>query len=153
MSKLPNIDRIREHQANERTFLAWLRTSIALIGFGFAIARFSLFLRQFQASVTATQETPQNHFSSQSLGFSLVVIGITTLALGAWRYNRVFLQIEREEYQTNRLIVWFIAWIVMILGVLSIPLVLWPNQVQNPPSSTPNQRQSQKPLVQRKTKQ
>jgi uncharacterized membrane protein YidH (DUF202 family) len=38
---MPNIDRQREHQANERTFLAWLRTSIALIGFGFAIARFT----------------------------------------------------------------------------------------------------------------
>jgi len=37
---MSNIDRQREHQANERTFLAWLRTSIALIGFGFAIARF-----------------------------------------------------------------------------------------------------------------
>jgi hypothetical protein len=43
---MSNIDRQREHQANERTFLAWLRTSIALIGFGFAIARFGLFLRQ-----------------------------------------------------------------------------------------------------------
>ena len=48
----PVIDRQREHQANERTFLAWLRTSIALIGFGIAIARFGLFLRQLQVAVT-----------------------------------------------------------------------------------------------------
>ncbi|HEY9750992.1 MAG TPA: DUF202 domain-containing protein, partial [Allocoleopsis sp.] len=39
MPQKPEVDRQREHQANERTFLAWLRTSIALIGFGFAIAR------------------------------------------------------------------------------------------------------------------
>jgi|GEM_PF-5432662 len=45
-------DRQREHQANERTFLAWLRTSIALIGFGFAIARFGLFLRQLRVALT-----------------------------------------------------------------------------------------------------
>ena len=42
------VDRQREHQANERTFLAWVRTSIALIGFGFAIARFGIFLRQLE---------------------------------------------------------------------------------------------------------
>lgn len=150
MSKLSKIDRIREHQANERTFLAWLRTSIALIGFGFAIARFSLFLRQFQASVTATQEPPQHHFSSQNLGIALVLIGIVTMALGAWRYNQVFLQIEREEYRTNRLIVWLMAGIVMILGILSIPLVLWPSQVQDSPTSTPGQRQSQKSFDQSK---
>ena len=46
------IDKQREHQANERTFLAWLRTSIALIGFGFAIARFGLFLRQLRVAAT-----------------------------------------------------------------------------------------------------
>ncbi len=44
-------DRQREHQANERTFLAWLRTAIALIGFGFAIARFGLFLSQINVAM------------------------------------------------------------------------------------------------------
>ncbi len=51
--------RKREHQANERTFLAWLRTSVALIGFGFAIARFGLFLRQLRVAITH-QEIPAN---------------------------------------------------------------------------------------------
>jgi putative membrane protein len=49
---MPPIDRQREHQANERTFLAWLRTSIALIGFGFAIARFGLFLQELQITIS-----------------------------------------------------------------------------------------------------
>jgi len=40
------IDRSREHLANERTFLAWIRTSIALMGFGFVIVKFTLFLKQ-----------------------------------------------------------------------------------------------------------
>ena len=39
-------ERFRDHAANERTMLAWLRTGIALMAFGFAIARFALFLRQ-----------------------------------------------------------------------------------------------------------
>jgi putative membrane protein len=50
----PNTDpnRQRDHQANERTFLAWLRTALALIGLGFAISRFGLFTRQMQYTLT-----------------------------------------------------------------------------------------------------
>ena len=136
MNRKPQIDRQREHQANERTFLAWLRTSIGLIGFGFAIARFGLFLRQLQSTVT--QNPPRYHslFSSENLGVSLVIIGIVTIALAVWRYNQVFWQIERGNYRPNRLVVWLLAAIVMILGALSIPLVIWRNpQVPIPPSS------------------
>lgn len=122
--RIPKIDRQREHQANERTFLAWLRTSIALIGFGFAIARFGLFLRQFQAAVTHQNTASPSLLSSQSVGISLVVVGIILIALAAWRYNQVFWQIERSDYQPNRLMIWITAGIVMVLGVLSLPFLL-----------------------------
>ncbi|WP_333463012.1 YidH family protein [Microcoleus sp. herbarium7] len=88
MNKSSKIDRQREHQANERTFLAWLRTSLALIGLGFAIARFSLFLRQFQATVTQQEVSSPPFFNSENLGLSLVVFGIAVIALAAWRYNQ-----------------------------------------------------------------
>lgn len=84
MNKIPKVDRQREHQANERTFLAWLRTSIAFIGFGFAIARFGLFLRQL--NFTVTQQEPPSHafFNSENLGIALVIFGIMTIAFAAW---------------------------------------------------------------------
>lgn len=145
MTRKPQIDRQREHQANERTFLAWLRTSIALIGFGFAIARFGLFLRQLQSAVTSQAVSTQLLFSSENLGVSLVIVGIVVIALAAWRYNQVFWQIEREDYQPNRLMVWLITGIVMLLGTLSIPLVVWRNRLPIPPSSAPSKQQSQKP--------
>lgn len=135
MNKKPQIDRQREHQANERTFLAWLRTSIALIGFGFAIARFGLFLRQLQNAVTQ-QETPNDSlFNSENLGVSLVVVGIVVIGLAALRYNQVFWQIERGDYRPNQLFVWLITGVVMILGMLSIPLVLMRNQLPTGASS------------------
>ena len=128
-------DRQREHQANERTFLAWLRTSIALIGFGFAIARFGLFLRQLRIALTH-QETPINPiFNSENLGISLVIFGIALIALAAWRYNQVLWQIERGDYRPSRLIIWVITGITMILGTLSIPLLLVQNQE---PTSSPS---------------
>jgi putative membrane protein len=131
MTKNSQVDRQREHQANERTFLAWLRTSIALIGFGFAIARFSLFLRQLHS--TLTQQEAQVHpiFNSENLGVCLVIFGIVVIALAAWHYNQVFWQIEHGNYRPNRRMVWIITAVVMILGTLSIPLVLWANKLPN----------------------
>jgi putative membrane protein len=123
MSRQP-IDLQREHQANERTFLAWLRTSIALISFGFAIARFGLFLRQLGVAITR-QASPTNPiFNSENLGISMVVFGIAVIALAGWRYSQVFWQIERGDYQPSRFTVLAMTGIVIILGILSIPLLL-----------------------------
>jgi putative membrane protein len=122
---MSKIDRQREHQANERTFLAWLRTSIALIGFGFALARFGLFLRQLETTVTK-QLTPAHSFiSSQSLGVGLVFVGIIIIIFSLWRYNQVFWQIERGDYRPSRLLVWVTAAIAILLGILSFPLLIW----------------------------
>ncbi len=132
--KEPKIDRQREHQANERTFLAWMRTSIALIGFGFAIARFSLFLRQLQVALHTSTVSPPARFSSEDLGVALVVVGIVTISLAAWRYNQVFWQIERGDYRPRRWYVWITTTIVMALGILSIPLVLLRNK-EIPPAN------------------
>ncbi|MBW4571258.1 MAG: DUF202 domain-containing protein [Tolypothrix carrinoi HA7290-LM1] len=141
MTKNSQVDRQREHQANERTFLAWLRTSIALIGFGFAIARFSLFLHQLHS--TLTQQQPQVHpiFNSENLGVSLVIVGIVVIALAAWHYNQVFWQIEQGNYRPNRIMVLIITTIMMIFGTLSIPLVLWANKLHSPTTNSTQRRQ------------
>ncbi|HEY9848871.1 MAG TPA: DUF202 domain-containing protein [Leptolyngbyaceae cyanobacterium] len=125
MDRRPIVDRQREHQANERTFLAWLRTSIALIGFGFAIARFGLFLRELESALRQQNTASPSFINSQNLGLSLVLAGILIIALSVWRYNQVFRQIETSNYQPNRLMVWLTAIVVAIVGILSIPFVLW----------------------------
>lgn len=132
MTKEPKIDRQREHQANERTFLAWLRTSIGLIGFGFAIARFGLFLRQLHLALTRQEYQADSLFNSENLGVSLVVFGITMVAFAAWRYNQVLWQIEQGNYRPSPLSIWIITAVVMILGTLSIPLILSRTKLPSP---------------------
>jgi putative membrane protein len=139
---MSKIDRQREHQANERTFLAWLRTSIALIGFGLTISRFGLFLHELQSHITNQSNLTHSFISSQSIGISLVIVGIIIIILAVWRYNQVFLQIEQANYQPNRLMVWITAAIVIILGLLSIPFLLW-RSPSVPNNSTNNNRTSQ----------
>ncbi|MGB3295813.1 MAG: DUF202 domain-containing protein [Phormidesmis sp.] len=124
MPPLSNIDRQREHQANERTFLAWLRTSIALIGFGFAIARFGIFLKQISFVAQQPIEATHPFLNSQVLGISLVLSGVVVIGLAAWRYGVTFQQIESNRYRPTRWMVWIMTGLVMLIGILSIPVLL-----------------------------
>ena len=113
--------------------------------FGFAIARFGIFLRQLNIAITQ-QEPPVNPLStSENLGLALVIFGILTVALAAWRYNQVFWQIERADYKPNRLMVWIMTGVVIILGLLSIPLLLRRDRVPSH-SPVPIQPQSRKQI-------
>ncbi|MGK7908982.1 MAG: YidH family protein [Synechococcus sp.] len=119
---MPEDDRQREHQANERTFLAWVRTSLSLIGIGLALARFSLFIRQISVQ-NANQ--PYSTDITAVLGAGMVSMGIAIIGLGLWEYNRAYRQIEADVYIPNRLMVWSVAIAVGLLGLLSLPLAIW----------------------------
>lgn len=76
----------RDHAANERTLLAWIRTGIAMMAFGFAIARFGLFLREI---ATAGPHQPVRGLGSLSFGVALVGLGLLTNAAATVRFGRV----------------------------------------------------------------
>jgi putative membrane protein len=80
--------RFGDHAANERTMLAWIRTGIALMAFGFAIARFGLFLREI---AQAGQVHPKAGASLGSawFGVALVVLGLMTNILATVRYAQL----------------------------------------------------------------
>lgn len=120
----PNPNRQRDHQANERTFLAWLRTAVALIAFGFAIARFGLFTRQLQSVLQTGAVVAHPILNSQTLGLVFVLFGIGLILIAAWRYNEVLQQIERGDFRPARWLVWLMTVVVVALGVLSIPLLV-----------------------------
>ena len=87
---------LRLHQANERTMLAWLRTGIALMAFGFAIARFGLFLRQI-ALAGALAPHATHSLGSAWLGAALVALGMVANVLATFRYASVRRAIERGD--------------------------------------------------------
>ncbi|HET6276195.1 MAG TPA: DUF202 domain-containing protein [Candidatus Cybelea sp.] len=71
--------------ANERTYLAYIRTALAFIAFGFVIARFSLFAREFSVLVHSGSPEPG---VSTAFGTAMAGFGIVVALLGAWRYAR-----------------------------------------------------------------
>ena len=87
---------LRLHQANERTMLAWIRTGIALMAFGFAIARFGLFLRELATAGAVTAKVGQG-LGTARLGTLLVVLGMVTNLVGTVRYGRVRRAILRGD--------------------------------------------------------
>lgn len=88
--------RAREHLANERTLLAWVRTSIALMGLGFVVARFGLFLREIAAQGGRTV-VPGSRYSGP-IGIVLVVAGVLTTIVSTVRFFRARAQIEAGRF-------------------------------------------------------
>lgn len=82
----PTTDQWRTYFAAERTLLAWVRTGLALMGFGFLVERFGLFLRQIAALRDAP--LPPGGSSSVWLGTTLVLMGTVVLLVAARRHMR-----------------------------------------------------------------
>jgi len=84
---------LRDSLAAERTFLAWIRTGLALMGFGFVVARFGLFLQQLQV----IQHTPSAPSYGLSLWFgtALIALGVVVNLLSAWHHLRLVRELER----------------------------------------------------------
>jgi putative membrane protein len=89
------IKNFSDHAANERTYLAYLRTGLALMGFGFVIERFDLFVRE--RSPGESVDGLVWLVSSEAAGFLLLFIGVFLLALSTRRYLRFRRQISSEE--------------------------------------------------------
>jgi putative membrane protein len=84
---------LRDSLAAERTFLAWIRTGLALMGFGFVVARFGLFLQQLQF----TQHSPSAASYGLSLWFgtALIGVGVVVFLLSAWHHLRLVRELNR----------------------------------------------------------
>jgi len=82
---------LRDSLAAERTFLAWIRTGLALMGFGFVVARFGLFLQQFELPATSS------YGLSLWFGTALIFVGVLVNIVSASSHIRLLRQLEQGK--------------------------------------------------------
>lgn len=127
-----------DYLAAERTFLAWIRTGLALMGFGFVVARFGLFLETLQTGRPNFQ--PQTYgLRTYGLSFwfgtGLIVLGVFVNILSAWSHVRLVNQLERGGPPAHRPSTLAIA-VAVILATLGLAMAIYLIWVRDP--SAPN---------------
>jgi putative membrane protein len=90
------INHYSDHAANERTFLAWVRTAIAVMAFGFLIERFDLFLR-FAARDIPNAVQPPHTGLANLIGILFVLIGLAMVIISTMRFFRTKREIDSPE--------------------------------------------------------
>jgi putative membrane protein len=85
----------RVYFAAERTLLAWIRTGTAMMGFGFVVARFGLFLRAFSQTNAATHH--ETGGVSMWSGTALILLGVIVLVFATREHIRNIGRIQRGE--------------------------------------------------------
>lgn len=108
-------DRASDHLANERTFLAWVRTGVAIVVFGFAIGRFAIAIRQLlqiQGRVSATAGL------TVWFGTVAIVAGVLLTVAGLVRYRRTRAQLESGGFQPAGFVVDLIGILTALFGLV-----------------------------------
>jgi putative membrane protein len=115
--------RASDYLANERTFLAWIRTSIAVISLGFVVSKFSVWLHELAARLTPQAATNEGG-ASLPIGLAMMALGAVLALLAAWRYHKVNLAIEKGDVQADRGLVILVTVMITALAVAMIIYML-----------------------------
>lgn len=124
-----NLRHANDHMANERTFLAWIRTSLGLMAFGFVVEKFSLFLRQVTAfldedlSKAISTPHPLQGYSA-FFGIILVALGALICFFSYIKYKKTERQINSEKYQPSTILDIMLTLIIISMGIFLVIYLL-----------------------------
>jgi putative membrane protein len=91
------IERYSDHAANERTFLAWIRTAIAVMAFGFLVERFDLFLEIAGKTLEGRTLSPGGHLAGNIAGLILMGLGGVTIIVALVRFRKTAREIDSAQ--------------------------------------------------------
>jgi putative membrane protein len=110
----------RVHFAAERTFLAWIRTGLSLMGFGFVVARFGLFLKEVSGHTPGVR----SYGFSLWAGSAMVLLGAMMNLAAVARHLEVIRRLNRGESIVSRPSPIGIA-VGILLGLVGIAMVVF----------------------------
>lgn len=114
--------RERNREAAERTLMAWIRTALSLIGFGFGIGKLDAYLRG--AGLHTRLDLLH---SSLIFGASFIVVGVLGLLAATVQHTRVLKRLSQPNfaYEAMRPIAMTAAALLMLIGVFGLIAILW----------------------------
>ena len=126
MAENANSNRARDHLANERTFLAWVRTGAAIVVFGFAIGRFSIAMRQ----LTALQGHPVRTAGiSVWMGSFTIVAGVMLVVAGLVRYRKTRAQLDSGTFEPAGFVVDLITVLTVVFGLVLAGYLIYTERI------------------------
>jgi len=90
-----------DHAANERTFLAWVRTAITVMAFGFLVEKFDLFLEVAAPSLAGRAFSLPGHRFANLAGLAFVLLGTAMVAIAAVRFRITARNIDSEDPESG----------------------------------------------------
>jgi putative membrane protein len=123
-----------DYLAAERTFLAWIRTGLALMGFGFVVARFGLFLEALHFAPSNLQVRPYG--PSFWFGTALIVLGVVVNIVSALNHFRLVRELNRGDVLFNRPS-WLAMTVAFILAAVGLAMAIYVISVREPNEEAP----------------
>jgi uncharacterized membrane protein YidH (DUF202 family) len=121
--KTGRLGNLQVHMANERTFLAWIRTSIGIMAFGFVVEKFALFMKKlsyFFGKPAIPELAPASLGYSTIFGIILVAMGALMGLLSFVRYKKVEREIDDDTYQPSLLLDIMVAIGILVIGLFLV---------------------------------
>lgn len=112
-----------DYLANERTFLAWVRTSIGIMAFGFVVVKFSLFVKQLSIilNVQAASEVPVHQVAhSSDIGIILVGLGMFVMGFSYVRYRVTDKQLDEGVYKHSSVYITLLTAMLFLISMLLV---------------------------------
>jgi uncharacterized protein (DUF302 family)/uncharacterized membrane protein YidH (DUF202 family) len=113
---------LSDYLAAERTLLAWIRTGSALMGFGFVVARFGLFLQELQATQHA--RAAESYGLSLWFGTALIAVGVVVNLFSGWQHTRLVRELDRGQQTHPRPPTLAIA-ITLFLALIGLAMTIY----------------------------
>jgi putative membrane protein len=114
-----------DHMANERTFLAWIRTSVGIMAFGFVVEKFALFIKQigffFSTQGHPSPTLPASHQTYSSIfGIFLVAVGALMGLFSFINYRKTEKQIEEKRYRSSPSLAAALTVLIVVMGIFLV---------------------------------
>jgi putative membrane protein len=108
--------KVTDHLANQRTFLAWVRTGLATITVGFVVERFGLLLRELGFKIGLTEVLPIHY--STFFGVSLTILGVIVMIVALLEFLQIRRSIDSERFHPPAAFSIVLTILAALIGIL-----------------------------------